>query len=1048
MIVDAYSGLHCHSMYSLDGVGNVSQWVKGAKEKGLYGVSLTDHGGCESLLELYYTGKKEKFPVLMGCEFYLIKQLGDKDYYHITVLAKNFDGYKNLCKLATIATHKLDTGPENHFYKRPRITLDELFNNRSGLMICSGCLAGPLSKEILGNNLGLAEDYIREFSKKFGDDYYLELQPSIVIDDKGDYANICKQTIVNQKLLSYAKQFDLPVVLTPDAHIVHSRHKILQDIKLHARSGKNWDFDQSHHLFTPQEFREKIAQHHPYMIDIVDEGFKNSNTIMDRGQFEINEFRPLLPNVDIKSHPLYSDGDTANNLMVKIICDNKRVDFRNPIYTERLKYEIDTLVNNGTINLLPYFLLLEDVIRWSKKNGIVSGPGRGSAAGSLLAYGFGLTHLDPIKYGLSFDRFINKARIEKGTLPDIDIDFSSHDAIKKYVVTKYGEDKVASIGVFQTLKTKGAIKDVLSALRPEMTFVEKNNLTAPLANSQQGDNELDFFHESLEKHSTLNYFMKENNDVYESVVALLGQSRQRGSHPCAVCISPIPLVEVMPLWYDNGNWVSQYSAEWCNRAGVIKYDFLSLNTLKDISECIRLIKNRTGIEIDPYNLDWNDKKTLAAFSRGDTDTIFQFHTPIAKSLLKNMGADSLNDLAATTSLGRPGPMDVGMDKAYSNRKQGIEPIDHLHHSLKEVVSDTYGIMVYQEQVMAAVQILGGFSLEEADDVRRAMGKKDKKILDNYKESFKKYAINNYSDIDDARAENLWSKIESFARYGFNKSHAACYAMIGFICQYLKQNYPIEWYCAVFSNGSKEDRKKMFYLLENLIILPDINRSKKDFYIDNDKIIASLDFIECLGERSVNEIVSKQPFFSFQDFFTRINKRIIKKDVFVALILSGCLDTLEVTWSKNDFLENYFSAMKSKTGVPIQLRNLTELDFKRKKLEYLPMGAINYNDMFADKIIGEVKDYSYILNQAADKKDVSLVGCIDKIINKTTKKGDAMAFLELSNGGLKIKITVWSREYGVLKDLLNKNQIVQIWGSVNMWNSMVSVILNKIAIINE
>ena len=1048
MTIETYSGLHCHSMYSLDGVGNVSQWVKGAKEKGLYGVSLTDHGGCESLLELYYTGKKENYPVLMGCEFYLIKQLGDKDYYHLTVLAKNFDGYKNLCKLATIATHKNDTGPENHFYKRPRITMDELFNNKAGLMIMSGCLAGPLCKEILNNNPGIVEDYIREFHKKFGDDYYLELQPSIVIDDKGDYANICKQTIVNQKLLSYAKQFDLPVVLTPDAHIVHKQQKILQDIKLHARSGKNWDFDQSHHLFTPSEFREKIKLHHSYMSDIVDEGFKNSNIVMDRGQFEITEFKPLLPTIDLQSHPLYSDGDTQNNLMVKIICDNKRVDFNNPVYTERLKYEIDTLVNNGTINLLPYFLLLEDVIRWSKKNGIVSGPGRGSAAGSLLAYSFGLTHLDPIKFGLSFDRFINKARVLKGTLPDIDIDFSSHDAIKKYVVSKYGEDKVASIGVFQTLKTKGAIKDVLSALRPEMTFVEKNNLTAPLASSQQGDNELDFFHESLEKHPILANFMKANADVYESIVQLLGQSRQRGSHPCAVVISPIPLIEIMPLWYDNGNWVSQYSAEWCNKAGVIKYDFLSLNTLKDISECIRLVKSRTGIEIDPYNLNWNDQKTLAAFSRGDTDTIFQFHTPIAKALLKNMGADSLNDLAATTSLGRPGPMDVGMDKAYSNRKQGLEAVDHLHDSLKDIVGDTYGIMVYQEQVMAAVQILGGFSLEEADDVRRAMGKKDKKILDNYKEAFKAFAIKTYSDIDDNRAESLWSKIESFARYGFNKSHAACYAMIGFICQYLKQNYPTEWYCAVFSNGTKEDRKKMFYLLENLIVLPNINQSKKDFYIDNDKIISSLDFIECLGERSVDEICSKQPFYSFQDFFTRINKRIIKKDVFVALIFSGCLDSLEPEWSRNDFLEKYFTGMKSKTGVPVQFRNLTELDLKRKKLEYLPMGAINYNDMFSDKIMGEVNEFYYILNEAANEKDVSIIGSIEKIIKKTTKKGDEMAFLELSNSGLKLRVTVWPREFAHLESILKKGQIVQIWGSVNMWNTLISVVLNKITVINE
>lgn len=1044
-----YSSLHTHSHFSLDGNGTISQWVKGAKDKGLHGLAITDHGGCESLLELYYTGKKEKFPVLMGCEFYLIKDLGDKTYYHLTVLVKNFKGYQNLCKLATMATHKEGTGPENHFYKRPRVTLDELFQYKEGLMICSGCLAGPLSKEILNNNVGLCEDYIREFQRQFGDDYFLELQPSVVIDStEGDYANICKQTIVNQKLLAYAKQFDIPIVLTPDAHIIDKEHKILQDIKLHARSGKNWDFDQSHHLFTPDEFKEKVKIYHPYMLDIVDEGFKNSNLIMDRGQFEITEFRPLLPNVDITAHPLFAEGDQANDLMVKIICDNKRIDFGNQVYTDRLKYEIDTLVNNGVINLLPYFLLLEDVIRWSKKNGIVSGPGRGSAAGSLLAYSFGLTHLDPIKFGLSFDRFINKTRVMKGTLPDIDIDFSSHDAVKKYVKGKYGEDKVASIGVFQTLKTKGAIKDVLSALRPDMTFLEKNGITAPLASSQQGDNELEFFEECLEKHPALSDFMNKNKDVHDSVVQLLGQSRQRGSHPCAVVISPIPLVEIMPLWYDSGSWVSQYSADWCNKAGVIKYDFLSLNTLKDISECIRLVKNRTGIEIDPYNLDWNDQKTLAAFSRGDTDTIFQFHTPIAKSLLKSMGADSLNDLAATTSLGRPGPMDVGMDRVYSNRKQGLEPTEYLHESCREILADTYGVMVYQEQVMAAVQILGGFSLEEADDVRRAMGKKDRKILDSYKASFTAFAIQTYSDINEDKAEDLWSKIESFARYGFNKSHAACYAMIGFICQFLKQNYPLEWYCAVFSNGNKEDRKKMFHLIEKSIHLPDINKSKKEFYIDEEKIISSLDFIEGLGEKSVDEIISKQPFLSFNDFITRINKRIIKKDVFLALIFSGCLDSLEPDLSKNEILEIYFKFMKSKVGVPPSYRNLNEIDLKRKKFEYLPMGDVNYEDMFVDKIDGKVNDYNFILNQAADKKKVSIVGCIDKIIPKVTKKGDEMAFLELSNAGKKIRVTLWPETYSKIKDAIEKTNIVQIWGNVNVWNGMISVVLNNIAILNQ
>ncbi len=1039
----SYSSLHTHSHFSLDGVGTVSQWVKAAKRKGLYGLAITDHGSCASLLEIKTLGEKENINTLMGCEFYLVKELGEKTNYHLTVLAKNFKGYQNLCKLISISTHKDEnTGPHNHFYKKNRVTFNEFFEHKEGLIVCSGCLAGPVNREFLKGNEGLAEDYLREFHKQLGDDYFVEVQPSIVLEE-----DQCKQTKANQKLLELAKKYDIPLVITPDAHMIDEKDAILQQIKINTRAGKaGWEFPEIYHLYTDEELKQKVKQSHPYLEKYLDECIKNTNIIMDRGQFKLPEFPLQLPNVNIELHSLYETEDTQKDLIVKILVNNGRIDFNNKIYTDRLKYEIEVLADNGKVNLLPYFLVLEDIVSWSKGKNVVIGPGRGSAAGSLLCYGLGLTHLDPIVYGLPFERFINLGRIIKGTYPDVDMDFSDASIVKQYVKERYGEDKVASIGVYQALKTKSAIKDVLEVLRPEMSFIQKNDITSILPTSPQEKDELTFFHENLEEYPALKEFMANNSDIYDCVVSLLGQARQRGAHPCGVCIASRPLTETIPLFYDSGEWVTQYSAEWCEKAGVIKFDFLSLNTLKDISNTIKLIKESHNIDLDPYNLDWNDKKTFEAFSCGDTETVFQFHTPIAQGILKKMKADSLFDLSAVTSLGRPGPMDVGMHEVYMKRKLKQEPVEYLHSSLAEALKNTYGVMVYQESVMEAVKTLGGFSLEEADDIRRAMGKKKPELLKGYHDRFLEYCTANYKDIDQDRAEYIWGQIQSFSRYGFNLSHAMAYGMIGYICQYLRQHYPTEWYCSVFSNGSKDDRKNMYHLIKDIIVLPDINLSTNRFYIQDGKIISSLDFIEKVGETTVAELTAKQPFMNFDDLFNRVNKRIIRKDIFLALIFSGSLNSLHPDWSKNDFIEKFFGMRKE--SVPKEYRNLNEIDLLRKKYEYLPMGDLKYEDVFKDKIKGKTVSYDYINKKSAKDKEISIVGKVEKIIPKVTKNGDGYANLELANDGLKMRVIIWPEAWNELQEHIEKSNVLQIWGKTNIWNNNISVVLEKIKILQE
>ena len=1043
--MNTYSPLHCHSHFSLDGCGTVSQWVDAAKNKGLYGLALTDHGDCSSLMELYYHGKKKNIPVLMGCEFYLVDKFLEDDgkpkqgYYHITVLVKSFEGYKNICKLSTLSFLS------DHFYRKPRISIEELFRYSNGLMIASGCLAGPLCKEILRNNNSEAEYYLKNFLNVFKEDYYLELQPSIV-KEKEDLFE--RQEKVNRQLIEWSHKYNVKCIITPDAHIIDSKMKIIQDIKLHSRSAGNWDFDQSHHLFTPQELDEKVQQYHPYLIPYLENLKKVSCEIMDKGQFEMPKFNPLLPEVKIKDHPLYVDGSSNMDFLMKVIFENGRINWSSQEYVNRLKYEINTLFNNGVIDLLPYFLLLEDLVRWCQLNNIIVGPGRGSAAGSLICYALKITHLDPIKYHLSFDRFINEARIKNGTLPDVDLDFSRPDLVKKYVREKYGNDKVAILGTFQTLKAKGAIKDVLSAVRQEMSFLQKNELTKSIRNSQQGEDEMLVFEEALNSDPYLKSFMESNQeDVYYPVIQLLGQSRQRGRHPCAVVISSEPLENIIPLWSDGDEFVTQYSADWCAKVGTVKYDFLGLNTLTDISRCVELIKQTRGISIDPYNLDWNDKTTFDAFSRNDVDTVFQFHTQVAKSIINLLNSvDTLDDLSVITALGRPGPMDVGMHLKYIARKNGTSQIEYPHHSLSEILKDTYGIIVYQEQVMKAFQILGGFTLSEADEVRRAMGKKNLDLLNSFKDRFVQHATSKFSDINKLAADDLWDKIESFARYGFNKSHSMAYGMIGYICQYLKQHYPIEWYCAVFGNGNADDRKELYIQIKDIVLKPDVNASKEYFYIKDSKIQMSLDCVKKMGERSVNEIVSKQPFVDFDDFYKRINKRLVRKDIIEAGIFAGIFKNIEPNLTTKQLLLKFYKLHK--IDIPESVMYAGDLDIKKMEMDALPIESMDYYVMMGNKIdrCDSLISYSNFHNFSKSKQEVSIVGLIESVYSKNNKKGEMMAFLKISNQEEKISITVWPKEYEQFSHVLKKDSIVQIYGTVNVWNNQKSVVLSSIKVL--
>ena len=713
-------------------------------------------------------------------------------------------------------------------------------------------------------------------------------------------------------------------------------------------------------------------------------------------------------------------------MITRIIKENGRIDFNKPGYQARYDMEMDAICRNSRVNLADYFLVLEDLIRYCRQNNVPVGPGRGSGAGSLVLYGLGVTMLDPIEHSLLFERFISKGRIEKGSLPDVDLDFADQDIVREYLIEMYGEDRVRPIGTYQTIHTKGAIQDAFRHLYPDVHFLEVENIKK-LMNDKLGDEkDEDYFEIQMTQNPAFADAMRPYPLVHDVIKKMVGLIRQQGIHPCGLAITQDPLDEFLPIRWSGKRSAIEFSADDCEDSGIIKYDVLGLITLKYFQSCFEYLKQEAerldspGFE-PPLSLEeipLDDRATLDAFERGDTESVFQFNSDVAKSILTKLKLDNLQDLSMTTSVGRPGTMENKQHLAFIRRKNGQEKATAPHPALEQVLSDTYGIMIYQESVMMATQILADFTLAEADDVRKAMGKKKLEVLLPYKEKFIQACQRKWPDttkvldvtegdqiIQITWAEHLWRLMETFSGYGFNRSHSMSYALIGYHCQYLKTHYPQEWWAACCKNAKDAEVLRKYYQAgRRYIWTPSFKFSTDDYYINHDfdgetdeydndvygVVIMPPHAVKGVGQGASTEIYKVADAESFEDFFNRVKKQRVHKNVMKALIFSGFFSNFNS--DPLELIKQYYGLRKE--PVPDEFQNLEAWQLTQLKHEYLNFMPQDFREMYP-RLFSACIDYRQISNYQA-KAEVHIVGRVKKRIERKTKKNKKYANVLVEN----------------------------------------------------
>ncbi|MCD7740099.1 MAG: DNA polymerase III subunit alpha, partial [Candidatus Gastranaerophilales bacterium] len=876
-----YVPLHVHSEYSLlDGAIRNKELINFAKENNFEAAAVTDHGVMYGAIELYRLAKEAQFKVILGCEFYVLhgditqKDPANRELYHLVLLAKNNTGYQNLVKLVSIAHI-------NGFYYKPRINREILEKHSEGLICLSACIQGELIQDILSGSIENARKTAAWYKNLFKDDYYIELQ------DHG----LDKQKQSNPELIKIAQEMDIPLVITNDSHYLRKQdalwHDTLLCIQTNALKEDETRFKFPNNEFyvkTPEELRESFKW---LDIEIFEKAIENTAVIADKCHVIIKMGENILPSFDVPSNhtiPSYLGYLVRKGLSEKY----KEI---TPEIEERCKYELEIINKMG---FDAYFLIVWDFIKYAKTHGIPVGPGRGSAAGSLVAYALEITDLDPIEHHLLFERFLNPERI---SMPDVDIDFGDgRERVIDYVTEKYGKDKVCQIITFGTLSAKAAIKAVARVMNLPFEISNKISQYVPFEIGMT-------ITRALEISPDLKKVYEEDasiRQIIDEAINIEGLKQNTGMHAAGVIISHQPLDEVVPVQYaKEGNVITEYPKEDCEKIGLLKMDFLGLKNLTIIKQTLEMIKERHGISIDINHIPLDDEATYKILMSGNTDGVFQLESAGMKKLVKDLKPSVFEDLGALVALFRPGPLESGMITDFVERKHGRQEITYAHPLLEKVLKDTYGTIVYQEQIMQIFQVLADYSLGEADMVRRMMGKKKLEEMAKQKVRFVEAASK--KGMTEEAAGELFSQIESFAKYCFNRSHSACYAFVAYQTAYLKAHYPVEYICAMLSNSKDDLDKIQLYITEAQrtgikILPPDINKSNAEFTPDGNSIRFGLNSIKGIGETVLifinEERKNNGEFKSIVDFAQRINPRIINRKAIENLIKVGAFNCLE------------------------------------------------------------------------------------------------------------------------------------------------------------
>lgn len=869
--------LHLHTEYSLlDGVGKISEYIEKAKFLKMRSIAITDHGNMFGAMEMYKKAIKNGIKPIIGIEAYLSeKNMEAKEgrNFHIVLLAKNNDGYKNLIKISSEAYVK-------GFYYKPRIDKEFLKKHKDGVICLSACMQGEISRRILDKEpLEKIKQTIEEYIEIFGkEDFYIELQ------NNGFEA----QNELNKKLFKLSKEFGLKAVATNDTHYVNKGDHVLQDVMLCIQTGskvndiKRMKIEtEDLYLKTREEMIEALGEEYIEAID-------NTNGIADKCNVQIEFGKFKFP------YYVIPEGESNINSYLKTLIYEglkKRYPLGfNQEIIERIEYEISVINKMGYAG---YFVVVWDFINFAKNKGIPIGPGRGSAAGSLVAYALAITELDPLKYNLIFERFLNPERV---SMPDIDIDICQErrQELIEYVINKYGKDKVAQIITFGTLKARAAIRDVGRVLNIQLSKIDKVAKLIPSNYSIK---------------DALNN-IKELNEIYNSdkeikkVLDLSGRLenkvRHTSIHAAGIVITKDPLNETVPLYSDKDSTVStQYQMKELEELGLLKMDFLGLKNLTNIQRTIDYVKNDLNKKLELKEIPLNDKKVYKMFSQGDTLGVFQCESKGIRRILKKLKPDRFEDIIALLALYRPGPLGSGMADNFINCKNGLEEIKYPHNSLKDILKETYGVILYQEQVMKIANVMADYSLGEADLLRRAIGKKNVHIMEENREKFIERSIKN--GYTEEKSNEIFQLIDKFAGYGFNKSHSAAYALIAYWTAYLKVTYPRYYFAAIMTSGMNDIENIASYIEDARkhgikVKFPNVNKAASKFLVDKDGIIFALSAIKNLGikvsEGIKQEAEENGEYKTFDEFIFRTKKYGMNKKGLEALVYSGALDGIE------------------------------------------------------------------------------------------------------------------------------------------------------------
>jgi DNA polymerase-3 subunit alpha len=1041
--------LHLHTQYSLlDGANQIDPLVKQVKEFGQPAVAMTDHGNMFGAVEFYRKAKDAGVKAIIGCEAYMApgsrlakdSGLANNDYYHLILLAKNLKGYQNLIKLVSKAYLE-------GFYYKPRMDKELLQEHHEGLIALSGCLSGEVAYLIGQKDLDGATRVAGEYREIFGkDNYYLELQAN----------GLEHQRIANDGLLEIHKKLDIPLAGTNDCHYLKKEDSRPHELMLCLQTGKTIN-DQNRMKFDTDQLYVKSTEEILREFKELPTAVSNTVKIAEACTLELGLNKTYLPQFKVP------EGFTRESYVEHLAKDGLAARLKErpstipeAVYQLRLKEELAVICSMGFAG---YFLIVWDIIKFARSRGIPVGPGRGSAAGSLVAYALRITDLDPLVYSLLFERFLNPERV---SLPDIDMDFcmDRRDEVINYVIHKYGDDHVAQIITFGTMKAKAAIRDVGRVL--EMPYAEVDRIAKLVPDDLKIT--LD---KALEQEPRLRDLVEKDAKVRElmSVAqSLEGLARHASTHAAGVVISDQPLTEHVPLYKGpKDEIVTQYSMGDVEKIGLVKFDFLGLKTLTMIHRAEALVNeghpDRPALHVD--RLGFDDPETFALLSSGKTTGVFQLESSGMRDLLTGLKPDRFEDIIAIIALYRPGPMDLIPD--FIKRKQGKIPITYETPELEPILKDTYGVIVYQEQVMAIANKVAGFSLGQADILRRAMGKKKPEEMEKLRVQFLEGAKG--KKIPEKKADKLYELIQKFAGYGFNKSHAAAYAVVCYQTAYLKAHYPTEFMAALMTSDMGNADKIVGYFTECRglgipVLPPDVNQSQKYFAVVDGGIRFGLAAIKNVGEGAVESIIETRqhtgPFRSFVDFCRRVDLHKLNKRMMEGLIKAGAFDSMG--GRRSQFMAVLDQAMEEGAAIHKEramgqtsifgdegggvtqtldepaLPDVPEwsqgelLKYERELTGFYISAHPLARYEAAIRLFATTTTEQ--LGDVPDGREVKLCGIITAVKTMLTKKGDRMAYVTLEDLHGMVEVIAFPDVYRDSADLIMPERVVRLTGTVD------------------